>query len=83
MRFEVSGVDDPPALHAAIAARVQSDGRCWLGTTTWRGQAALRVSIYNWSTTEAEIAVALESLARAVRAESDGFPGPEEVDHAP
>ena len=83
VRFDVPGVDDSPALHAAIAARVQAEGRCWLGTTTWRGQPALRVSICNWSTTEADIAIAMESLARALRAVSNGFPGREEVDHAP
>ena len=83
VRFDVPGVDDSPALHAAIAARVQAEGRCWLGTTTWRGQPALRVSICNWSTTEADIAMAMESLARALRAVSNGFPGRGEADHAP
>ncbi len=36
-------------------ARVQADGTCWLGGTTWRGQDALRVSFSNWSTTEDDV----------------------------
>jgi glutamate/tyrosine decarboxylase-like PLP-dependent enzyme len=34
---------------------VQRDGTCWLGGTTWQGQAAMRISISNWSTTENDI----------------------------
>jgi glutamate/tyrosine decarboxylase-like PLP-dependent enzyme len=36
-------------------ARVQADGECWLGGTTWRGHHALRVSFSNWSTTEDDV----------------------------
>jgi glutamate/tyrosine decarboxylase-like PLP-dependent enzyme len=36
-------------------ARVQADGTCWLGGTTWRGRHALRVSFSNWSTTEDDV----------------------------
>ena len=35
--------------------RVQEDGTCWLGGTTWHGMAAMRISVSNWSTTEADI----------------------------
>ncbi|MDF2435565.1 MAG: hypothetical protein JWP44_5198, partial [Mucilaginibacter sp.] len=36
-------------------ARIQADGTCWLGGTTWRGRHALRVSVSNWSTTEDDV----------------------------
>jgi glutamate/tyrosine decarboxylase-like PLP-dependent enzyme len=36
-------------------ARIQADGTCWLGGTTWRARHALRVSFSNWSTTEADV----------------------------
>jgi glutamate/tyrosine decarboxylase-like PLP-dependent enzyme len=36
-------------------ARVQANGECWLGGTTWRGHHALRVSFSNWSTTEDDV----------------------------
>ena len=63
---------DPPMgnsaddFHRAIASRVQADGRCWLGTTTWHGQTVLRFSICNASTTAADISLALQALAEAV-----------------
>jgi glutamate/tyrosine decarboxylase-like PLP-dependent enzyme len=36
-------------------ARIQADGTCWLGGTTWRGRQALRVSFSNWSTTDDDV----------------------------
>lgn len=36
-------------------ARIQADGTCWLGGTTWRGRHALRVSFSNWSTVEEDV----------------------------
>jgi glutamate/tyrosine decarboxylase-like PLP-dependent enzyme len=39
----------------AVIDAVQRDGTCWLGGTTWRGRAAMRVSVSGWQTTEADI----------------------------
>jgi glutamate/tyrosine decarboxylase-like PLP-dependent enzyme len=39
----------------AIIERVQLDGTCWLGGTTWRGRRYLRISVSGWSTTEADV----------------------------
>jgi glutamate/tyrosine decarboxylase-like PLP-dependent enzyme len=36
-------------------ARIQADGTCWLGGTTWRGRHAIRVSFSNWSTSEDDV----------------------------
>lgn len=49
------GAGDADALTRAVIARVQDDGTCWLGGTTWHGVAAMRVSVSNWSTTEEDI----------------------------
>jgi glutamate/tyrosine decarboxylase-like PLP-dependent enzyme len=46
------GGDD--ANRAAVAA-IQRDGTCWLGGTTWNGEYAVRVSISNWATTDADV----------------------------
>ena len=46
--------DDDEATRAAVAA-VQRSGEAWLGGTVWEGRAAIRVSVSNWSTTEADI----------------------------
>lgn len=39
----------------AVERRIQEEGMCWLGATTWRGQRLLRFSVSNWSTTEDDI----------------------------
>jgi len=48
-----SGHDD--ARTAAVIRRVQGDGTCWVGGTTWHGMNVMRVSVSNWSTTEEDI----------------------------
>jgi glutamate/tyrosine decarboxylase-like PLP-dependent enzyme len=66
---------DDEAFHQAVAARVQAEGKCWLGTTYWKGVPSLRLSICNWLTSEKDIALALDSLARAVREVNEQQPG--------
>jgi len=39
----------------AVLAHVQASGEAWMGGTTWRGRAAIRVSVSNWRTTESDI----------------------------
>jgi glutamate/tyrosine decarboxylase-like PLP-dependent enzyme len=46
---------DDDAFTAEIIRRVQQDGTCWAGGTTWQGKHALRISVSNWSTTESDI----------------------------
>jgi glutamate/tyrosine decarboxylase-like PLP-dependent enzyme len=46
--------DDDATTQRVIAA-VQESGEAWLGGTVWHGQAAARVSVSNWSTTEDDI----------------------------
>jgi glutamate/tyrosine decarboxylase-like PLP-dependent enzyme len=43
---------------------VQRDGTCWLGGTTWRGRRLMRVSVSNWSTTEADVDLSVEAILR-------------------
>jgi glutamate/tyrosine decarboxylase-like PLP-dependent enzyme len=52
----------------AVISRVQESGEAWMGGTTWRGQAAMRISVSGWHTTEADIdrtAAAIRDAARA------------------
>ena len=35
-----------------------------MGATTWRGERLLRIAVSNWSTTEADVDLVVESLAR-------------------
>ena len=42
-------------------------GVCWLGGTRWHGMEAMRVSVSNWSTTEADVDRSADAIVRAVR----------------
>ena len=58
---------DDDAATDDVIARVQEDGVLWAGGTRWRGQAAMRVSVSNWSTTDADIARSAEAILRVWR----------------
>jgi glutamate/tyrosine decarboxylase-like PLP-dependent enzyme len=47
-----------------VIAAVQEDGTCWLGGTTWHGLAAMRISVSNWSTTEADADLSVAAILR-------------------
>jgi glutamate/tyrosine decarboxylase-like PLP-dependent enzyme len=57
---------------AAVIERVQRDGTCWLGGTSWRGQPAIRFSVSNWSTTEGDIRRAAAAIVAAVESAAAG-----------
>jgi glutamate/tyrosine decarboxylase-like PLP-dependent enzyme len=48
---------------------VQQDGTCWLGGTTWRGRRLMRISVSNWSTTEADVDQSVAAILRVAAAE--------------
>ncbi len=50
-----------------VISRIQSDGTCWCGGTTWQGQAAMRISICSWATTDADVDCSLDAMIRAAR----------------
>ena len=49
-----------------VIARVQEDGTAWMGGTSWHGMAAMRISVSNWSTTEADADASVQSILRAM-----------------
>ncbi|HEV7810465.1 MAG TPA: aminotransferase class V-fold PLP-dependent enzyme, partial [Candidatus Limnocylindrales bacterium] len=58
---------DPATIDAftrEVIAEVQRDGTCWLGGTTWHGMAAMRISVSNWSTSEADGDVSVAAIRR-------------------
>ncbi|HYN09994.1 MAG TPA: aminotransferase class V-fold PLP-dependent enzyme [Vicinamibacterales bacterium] len=59
---------DPDALTRDMIVRLQQDGTCWAGGTTWHGMAALRISISNWSTTEVDIDRSADAIVAATDA---------------
>jgi glutamate/tyrosine decarboxylase-like PLP-dependent enzyme len=48
-----------------VVAAVQLDGTCWMGGTTWHGRRYMRISVSNWSTTEADVDHSVAAIARA------------------
>jgi glutamate/tyrosine decarboxylase-like PLP-dependent enzyme len=66
VRFSPPGGDEAAAddFTRRVIAAVQADGTCWLGGTTWHGMAAMRISVSNWSTTEADADMSVEAILR-------------------
>jgi glutamate/tyrosine decarboxylase-like PLP-dependent enzyme len=65
VRFTPSDGGDVDAFTRAVMTRVQDEGEAWMGGTTWQGKAAIRISISNWSTTEADIDRTVDAMLRA------------------
>ncbi|HEX6625934.1 MAG TPA: aminotransferase class V-fold PLP-dependent enzyme, partial [Pyrinomonadaceae bacterium] len=53
-----------------VVTGVQADGTCWCGGTVWQGQAAMRVSVSSWATTEEDVERSLEAILRVASAEA-------------
>ncbi len=68
VRFEPPGGGDADAFTRDVIAAVQADGTCWLGGTTWHGMTAMRISVSNWSTTEADADMSVAAILRLSRA---------------
>jgi glutamate/tyrosine decarboxylase-like PLP-dependent enzyme len=47
---------------------VQRDGTCWMGGTSWKGRRYMRISVSNWTTTEADVDRSVEAI-RGLHAE--------------
>ena len=54
-----------------VIRRVQAGGTLWLGGTTWHGMAAMRISVSNWSTTDADVDRSVTAILQATE-EVDG-----------
>jgi hypothetical protein len=73
VRFEPPHGGDADAFTRAVIAAVQADGTCWLGGTTWHGIAAMRISVSNWSTTEADADLSVEAILRCARTAAEAL----------
>src|SRR4029079_4392546 len=47
-----------------VIAAVQADGTCWCGGTVWQGQAAMRISVSSWATSEEDVERSLAAMLR-------------------
>ena len=72
VRFRAgSGTGDAdPAADDALTRRVveavQASGDCWMSGTTWRGRAAMRISVVNWQTTPDDVGRSVAAVERAL-----------------
>jgi hypothetical protein len=67
VRFPDPGGDTDGRTHEVIR-RVQAGGTLWLGGTTWHGMAAMRISVSNWSTTQADVDRSVAAILAAAGA---------------
>jgi glutamate/tyrosine decarboxylase-like PLP-dependent enzyme len=51
-----------------VVKAVQEDGSCWMGSTVWQGRTAMRISVCNWSTTDADVERSVAAILRAAGA---------------
>ncbi len=54
-----------PEATRAVTGRLQAGGVCWCGGTVWQGRTAMRISVSNWATTEADVQLSIEAIVRA------------------
>ncbi len=59
--------EDHDATTRAVIAKVQQDGTCWLGGSTWRNQAVMRISVSNFATTDADVEASTAAILAAAR----------------
>jgi glutamate/tyrosine decarboxylase-like PLP-dependent enzyme len=50
-----------------VTARIQDAGTCWCGGTTWRGRAAMRISVSSWATTAEDVERSIAAILEAHR----------------
>jgi len=68
-RLEPHSVINTDQFNEAVSMRIQKEGICWIGTTHWNGDIALRISISNCDTTEDDINQSLESIKKSIAEE--------------
>lgn len=69
VRFTPARGGDADAFTRAVIARIQNGGVMWASGTRRDGADALRISVSNWSTTEADIDRSADAVLAAVRAQ--------------
>jgi glutamate/tyrosine decarboxylase-like PLP-dependent enzyme len=55
------------AVTRRIIDAIQKEGSCWCGVTVWQGHTAMRISVSNWSTSEADVDQSLRAMIRIAR----------------
>jgi glutamate/tyrosine decarboxylase-like PLP-dependent enzyme len=56
--------DGPDARTRAVLEAVRQEGTCFMSGTTWQGRAAMRISVTNWSTDEADVDASVRTILK-------------------
>jgi glutamate/tyrosine decarboxylase-like PLP-dependent enzyme len=60
--------DDDDSRTDRVIGSVQRSGECWMGGTTWKGRRYMRISVSNWSTTEADVDRSVQAIVASHQA---------------
>jgi glutamate/tyrosine decarboxylase-like PLP-dependent enzyme len=52
----------------AVTQALIDDGAVWMSGSRWRGRSVLRISVSNWTTDDADVAVAVDAVGRVLAA---------------
>jgi glutamate/tyrosine decarboxylase-like PLP-dependent enzyme len=63
----VARFGDDDATTQAVIDAVQDDGTCWLGGSTFKGRAVMRISVVGWQTTADDIDRSADAILTAAR----------------
>jgi glutamate/tyrosine decarboxylase-like PLP-dependent enzyme len=47
-----------------VISAIQAEGTCWCSGTVWQGQAAMRISVSSWATTDEDVERSLAAILR-------------------
>lgn len=61
----VSFGDD--ATTRTVIDELRDEGTCWCGVTVWQKKTAMRISVCNWSTTDADVEMSLDAMITVAR----------------
>ncbi len=59
-----------------VVRGVQEDGTCWCGGTTWKGRAAMRISVSSWATGDEDVELSLSAITTVARQVRGREPAP-------
>jgi glutamate/tyrosine decarboxylase-like PLP-dependent enzyme len=67
VRFGTGAGAERDATTDRVIDAVQRSGECWMGATTWHGMRLMRISVSNWSTTEADVDRSVAAILAGTR----------------
>ncbi|MDP7295299.1 MAG: aminotransferase class V-fold PLP-dependent enzyme [Vicinamibacterales bacterium] len=76
VQFTPRGGGDADAFTQAVIDRVQADGTCYLSGAVWHDMKVMRISVSNWSTTEADMDRLADAILRAIELEDAALSAP-------